>query len=131
MARILVIDDDKIMNSVIVEMVKSDGHSAKNAFDGQRALKLLDAQPFDLIVTDIIMPKIEGLELIEVIRAINRTIPIIAISGGGRTGPQEYLDSAKALGADYTFQKPFRKEPFLEAVRECLKKNNCQSHTDK
>jgi DNA-binding response OmpR family regulator len=120
MARILVIDDDKIMNAMIVQMLKDAGFKAKGAADGGIGLKLLDSQPFDLIVTDIVMPEIEGLEMIQVIRSINRTIPIIAISGGGRTGPESYLSTAKTLGADHIFEKPFDKGPFLAAVRECL-----------
>jgi CheY-like chemotaxis protein len=120
MARILVIDDDSIMNSMIVQMLKSVGHQTKSAEDGKRGLKMLDAHPFDLIVTDIVMPEIEGLAMIQVIRTINKTIPIIAISGGGRNRPEGYLAAAQAFGADYTFQKPFEKDAFLAAVRECL-----------
>jgi FixJ family two-component response regulator len=71
------------------------------------------------------MPEVEGLEMIQVIRTINKTIPIIAISGGGRVGPESYLDAAKLLGANFTFQKPFDKTPFLAAIRECLR--NVQS----
>ena len=120
MARILVIDDDEIMNAMVVQMLKEAGHKAKGATDGRRGLKLLDAQPFDLIVTDIVMPEIEGLEMIQVIRTINKTIPIIAISGGGRIGPETYLETARMLGANYTFEKPFNKAPFLAAVEKCL-----------
>ena len=120
MARILVIDDDGIMNSMLVQMLKTAGYEAKGADDGKRGLKLLDAQPYDLIVTDLIMPEIEGIELIQVIRAINKTIPIIAISGGGRLHPEGYLKIAQSMGADYTFEKPIDKESFLAAVRECL-----------
>ena len=121
MSKILVIDDDKIMNSVIVQMLENAGYEVKSALDGKRGLKLLDAHLFDLIVTDIVMPEIEGLEMIQVIRAINKTIPIIAISGGGRISPEGYLEMAQAFGANYTFQKPFHKDPFLDAIRDCLK----------
>ena len=120
MARILVIDDDKIMNSMVVQMLKEAGYEVKSALDGKHGLKLLDAKTFDLIVTDIIMPEIEGLEMIRVVRAINRKIPIIAISGGGKMRPENYLKMAQGLGADYTFEKPFGKDPFLAAVRDCL-----------
>ena len=120
MARILVIDDDKIMNSMVVQMLKEAGYEVKSALDGKHGLKLLDTKAFDLIVTDIIMPEIEGLEMIRVVRAINRKIPIIAISGGGKMRPEGYLKMAQAFGADYTFEKPFDKEPFLAAVRDCL-----------
>ncbi len=120
MARILVIDDDEIMNSMIVQLLSEVGYEAEGAEDGNLALKLLETKTFDLIVTDIIMPEKEGLETIVAIRKTNKTVPIIAVSGGGKLGPEQYLDMAKHFGADYAFQKPFYREPFLAAVRECL-----------
>ena len=120
MARILVIDDDEIMNSIIVQLLSEVGYEAEGAEDGNLALKLLETKTFDLIVTDIIMPEKEGLETIVAIRKTNKTVPIIAVSGGGKLGPEQYLDMAKHFGADYAFQKPFYREPFLAAVRECL-----------
>jgi CheY-like chemotaxis protein len=131
MYRILVIDDDTVMNSVIVQMLKMAGYKAKSAADGKRGLKLLDSKPFDLIVTDIVMPEIQGTEMIQVIRAINRTIPIIAISGEENKGPETYLATAQAFGANYTFQKPFRLTPFMEAVRECLEGIAPKEHVQK
>ena len=120
MKRILVIDDDIIVNDMIVQLLTEAGYEAEGALDGSRGLKLLDAKPFDLIVTDIVMPEKEGLETILAIRKQSKTLPIIAISGGGKTGPENYLQMAQRFGADYIFQKPFDKDPFLGAVRECL-----------
>jgi len=70
-------------------------------------------------VTDIVMPEKEGLETILSIRR-SRSIPIIAISGGGRNLPMNYLKAAEKFGADYAFTKPIDRKIFLEAVRECL-----------
>lgn len=120
MGRILVIDDDEIMNKMIVQLLSEAGHEVKGATDGNNGLKLLQSNHFELIVTDIVMPEKEGLETILAIRKISKTIPIIAISGGGKIGPQEYLRMAQDFGADYAFQKPFEIETFLGAVRECL-----------
>ena len=120
MARILVIDDDEIMNDMVIQMLSKAGYDAEGAKDGNSGLELLESKPFDLIITDIVMPDKEGLETIFEIRSKNKTIPIIAISGGGKISPEQYLHMAQQLGADYTFQKPFNKEPFLAAVRECL-----------
>ncbi len=120
MARILVIDDDEIMNGMTVQLLSEAGYEAEGAEDGNNGLKILESKSFDLIVTDIVMPEKEGVETIIAIRDKNKTIPIIAISGGGRIDPQDYLRMAQHFGADYTFQKPFDKEPFLAAVRECL-----------
>jgi DNA-binding response OmpR family regulator len=120
MASILVIDDDEIMNGMIVQLLTEAGYNAEGARDGKRGLTMLDAKPFDLIVTDIIMPEKEGIETIVAVRKKNKTLPIIAISGGGKLGPAQYLHMAQQFGADYAFQKPFNNEQFLAAVRECL-----------
>jgi DNA-binding response OmpR family regulator len=120
MASILVVDDDEIMNDMIVQLLSEAGYDAQGACDGNAGLKLLAAKAFDLIVTDIVMPEKEGLEMILAIRSRNKTIPIIAVSGGGKVGPAQYLQMAKGFGADYTFQKPFDSQAFLAAVSACL-----------
>ena len=91
MARILVIDDDDILNDIIVQLLSEAGYEVEGARDGGCGLRLLETNLFDLIVTDIVMPEKEGLETIIAIRSTNKTIPIIAISGGGRLSPKEYL----------------------------------------
>jgi DNA-binding response OmpR family regulator len=120
MPKILVIDDDTIMNDMVVQLLSGAGYEAEGAHDGRAGLNLLETKSFDLIVTDIIMPEKEGLETIVAIRKKSKTIPIIAISGGGKLGPKQYLHMAQQFGADYAFQKPFVNEQFLAAVRECL-----------
>ena len=120
MARILVIDDDEFVNGMIVQLLSEAGHEVLSAQDGRCGLKILESKPVELVVTDIIMPEKEGLETIAAIRKTNKSIPIIAVSGGGKLGPEHYLHMAKHFGADYAFQKPFYREPFLAAVRECL-----------
>jgi len=120
MARILIIDDDEMMNGMIVQLLSEAGYETESATDGNLGLRLLRDNAFDLIVTDIIMPEKEGLETIAAIRKDNKGVPIIAISGGGKLGPEHYLHMAKHFGADYAFQKPFYRDPFLAAVRECL-----------
>ncbi|HTX18095.1 MAG TPA: response regulator [Bacteroidota bacterium] len=120
MRRILVIDDDDIINGMIVQLLTESGYEAEGVEDGDQGLTLFGSKAFDLVVTDIIMPEKEGLETISSIRKINKKVPIIAISGGGKLGPEQYLHMAKHFGADYAFQKPFYREPFLAAIRECL-----------
>jgi DNA-binding response OmpR family regulator len=120
MWKILVIDDDEIMNGMTVQLLTEAGYVAEGALDGDSGLKILASKQFDLVVTDIVMPEKEGIETIIAIRKKNKTIPIIAISGGEKLGPDQYLRMAQHFGADYTFQKPFDRDPFLAAVRECL-----------
>ena len=120
MPRILVIDDDEIMNDMLIQMLSEAGYEIFSAADGSRGLKMFNSQVFDLIITDIVMPEKEGLETILAIRKINKTIPVIAISGGGKIRPEGYLTMAQQFGADYAFQKPFDRGQFLGAIRECL-----------
>ena len=120
MAKILVIDDDEIMNSMTVQLLSEAGYEAEGAHDGNCGLRMLGSKLFDLVVTDIVMPEKEGVETIIAIRSKNKTLPIIAISGGGKINSEQYLKMAQHFGADYTFQKPFNREHFLAAVRECL-----------
>ena len=120
MANILVIDDDGTMREMLVQLLKHAGYKVKSAADGKRALKLLDAHTFDLIVTDLVMPEIEGVDLIQVIRTLNKSVPIIAISGGARNDPKSLLESARVSGANITFEKPFHAAPFLAALKKCL-----------
>ncbi len=120
MAQILVIDDDEIMRDVVVQMLTEAGYSVQSAEDGRKGLRIFYDGAFDLVVTDLIMPEKEGLEVIQELRAHSHSIPIIAISGGGRMSPDGYLKMAQAFGVDYTFTKPFMIESFLAAVRECV-----------
>jgi DNA-binding response OmpR family regulator len=120
MARILVIDDDEIVNGMIVQMLTEAGFEAEGAHDGAQGLKLFDQKTYDLIITDIVMPGKEGIETIGAIRKKSRTLPIIAISGGGILNSDRYLAMALEFGANQTIQKPFGREAFLKVVRNCL-----------
>ena len=84
------------------------------------AARLYREDPTDLIVTDLIMPHKEGLELITELRRDFPGVRIIAISGGGRLGPEEYLPIARKLGALHTLAKPFDRKDLLEAVEDVL-----------
>lgn len=120
MKRILVIDDDEIVNDMIVQLLSEATYEAEGVCDGVQGLKLLKTKPFDLIITDIVMPEKEGIETIMEIRKINKMIPIIAISGGGKIRADEYLNMAKRLGADFVFTKPFETEQMLETIKKCF-----------
>lgn len=119
MARILVIDDDDLLNDMIQQLLLDAGYEAEGALDGAIGLKLLEGKPFDLVITDIVMPGTEGIETIRHIREKNKTIPIIACSGDCRY-PELYLKTAGMLGANYMFKKPFENHRLLDAVRDCL-----------
>ena len=75
---------------------------------------------FDLVITDLIMPEKEGLETIADIRRACSDMPIIAISGGGRLGPNDYLETARFIGADATLAKPFARTELINTVDALL-----------
>ncbi len=78
-------------------------------------------ESFDLLITDLLMPEKDGIETILEIRRVNETLPILAISGGGKYGARgDLLRMAQRLGATATLQKPFSREQLVAAVDLCL-----------
>jgi DNA-binding response OmpR family regulator len=122
MAKILLIDDDDQVVKLFARWLSKAGYEVECACDGEQGRRVLEKERVDLIITDIVMPEKDGLEAIPLIRKMNKTVPIIAMSGGGRDGPDLYLQTALALGADCALQKPFEKEQLLSTVRTCLSK---------
>ncbi|MFW6092480.1 MAG: response regulator [Pseudomonadota bacterium] len=120
MSKILVIDDDPSVREVIREMLQVEGHEVSIAENGREALDELAAREHDLIITDLIMPEQEGIETITEIRRRDAGIPIVAISGGGRLGPGDYLETARFIGADATLAKPFGRQELIAIVDSLL-----------
>jgi len=122
MARILVIDDDPQVRDMLKQVLERAEYEVGVAPGGNVGVKIHQSDPADLIITDIVMPGKEGLETIMEFRRYFPAVRIIAISGGGKTGPHDYLNIAKAMGAQKTFAKPFDLPELLSAVRELLQK---------
>lgn len=121
MARILIIDDDDNFRKLLRRMLEKAGYdNIEEAGNGSVGIKLCQKHSFDLIITDIIMPDKEGLEIITELTRDYPRIKIIAISGGGCIGPMSYLEMAKHLGAKRTLAKPFTNADLIEVVQELL-----------
>ena len=120
MARIIVIDDEQQVRTTLREILEHEGYEVTEAADGAEGMKLFREEPADLVVTDMIMPNKEGMETIMDLRREFPEVKIIAISGGGRIGPESYLEVAEGFGAMRIFTKPFDIEEFLVAIRELL-----------
>ncbi|MDY0389934.1 response regulator [Desulfobulbus oligotrophicus] len=118
--RILVIDDDDQMRTLLRQVMEWAGYEVMEAENGREGMQKHLKQPADLVITDLIMPEQEGLETITSLKKAYPAIKIIAISGGGRIGPEAYLPAAQELGADKVFTKPFDVHELAEAVRELL-----------
>lgn len=118
--RILVIDDDEQMRVLLQQAMQWAGFEVVAAENGRQGQQLFEEQPADLIITDLIMPEQEGLETIRILKQGYPAVKIIAISGGGRIGPEAYLPAAMELGADRIFTKPFDVKELISAVQELL-----------
>ena len=120
MSSILVVDDDAAVLEVVSEMLRLEGHEVTVAENGVDAVREVAEHSYDLVITDLIMPEKEGLETIADIRRNVDNMPIIAISGGGRAGPSDYLETARFIGADATLAKPFRRQELIKTVESLL-----------
>jgi DNA-binding response OmpR family regulator len=118
--RILVIDDDDQMRTLLRQVMEWAGYEVIVAGDGREGMQKQRKHAADLVITDLIMPEQEGLETITSLKKEYPEIKIIAISGGGRIGPEAYLPAAQELGADRVFSKPFDVRELAEAVKELL-----------
>jgi DNA-binding response OmpR family regulator len=121
MARILVIDDDPHMRGMLKKYFERTGHEVLVAEDGSAGISLHKSDPADIIITDMVMPEKEGLETILELQKDFPSVKIIAISGGGRIGPKDYLAMAHRFGAARTFSKPFALSDIGAAVEDLLR----------
>jgi CheY-like chemotaxis protein len=127
MAHVLVIDDDELVRQSLRRMLEKGGHQVGLAANGRRGLDLFEGGGFDLVVTDILMPEMEGLETVRALRRLSSDVPIVVITGdpsggnwGGAGPPPDYLHMSELLGASRTLRKPFTGPQLLEVVSACL-----------
>jgi CheY-like chemotaxis protein len=115
-ARILVVDDDPVDRMIIESLLTQDGHDLSFAEDGAAGLARYQKKKFDLVVTDLMMPNVNGLRMIKELMAFDPKAKIIAISG---TSAQQ-LPLAEDYGAVGILRKPVQREPLLKAVNAAL-----------
>jgi len=127
MTRVLLIDDDDLVLQTLAIGLRSAGFTVITASDGGAGLRLLEDQSVDVLVTDMVMPEREGIELITHLRRDGFTAPIIAITGAPITGPmlghdnsELYLKAARILGATRTLPKPFTPAQLVNEINDCL-----------
>lgn len=120
MKTILLVEDDRACATVLQTALNTFGYQVVIAPDGKQALRLYDPQTIDVVVADLIMPEMDGMELIMKLQAREPSVRIIAITGGGANKSEIYLRMADRLGAVKTLAKPFPLEALRLAVAECL-----------
>jgi DNA-binding response OmpR family regulator len=118
--RILIIDDDRELVQTIREFLLDEGFTVEIACNGRDGIRLQNSSPFDLIITDIVMPEEDGLEVIMWVKKTYPNTKLIAISGGGYFDSRDYLLMAKELGASIVLCKPFEIKSLTSGVKRLL-----------
>ncbi|MBW1635787.1 MAG: response regulator [Deltaproteobacteria bacterium] len=120
MKRILIIDDEQIVLEVLCKILELEGYEVVTAASGDEGIELFAQNPFDLVVTDMVMPGKDGLQTILALRQESPDLAVIAMSGGGTISKERYLAVAGYLDGIVTITKPFSLESITEAVAELL-----------
>jgi len=108
------------MRETIRDILSGEKYEIMIASDGSEGITLHKQQAFDLIITDIIMPDMDGIEVIIELKKNHPGTKIIAISGGGYYFADDYLETARALGADKVIEKPFENKELIETVHHLI-----------
>ena len=117
MARVLIVEDNLEMLEILKRTLESNDHNVVVASGGQAGLDAFNKQQFDIVVTDIVMPEVDGLEFVKAIRNVDKATKIVAISGGGAEMEASYaLNVADIYGADVELYKPFSLDEFMEMI---------------
>jgi len=123
MSTILIIDDDEQFNLMLKSALTIKGYNVDTASNGKEAKALYQSNVYDVIITDIIMPNVDGYEVILDLRRMGMGDRIIAVSGGGRTAADDYLITAKHFDVAATFNKPVDLQALRAKVEEIIQKH--------
>jgi len=120
MSRIVLIDDDPGFRRMLRRLLLKEGHQVTEFEDGNIGLEQVKILHPDLVITDMVMPEKDGIETITEAKKWNKDIKIFAISGGGKTATDIYLQMAKQLGADRICNKGVEPLELIKIVNELL-----------
>jgi len=121
MAKILIADDHQETRAAARQILAKDGHEIWDVPDGVQALDLLDIVAFDLVLTDVYMAAVDGMELLTRIKQRGHRVPVVAMSGGGFASREEVLALAEECGAVAILPKPFTPKQLREMIEPLLK----------
>ena len=116
MKSILIVDDHAFSRSVIEKMLRDQGYAIYSAGDGQEAVEIFGNHSIDLLITDLMMPKKNGFELMKELRELRPTLKIVAIS----SAPRNVMEWAVSFGAHATIEKSTTQADLLRVVRDLL-----------
>jgi DNA-binding NtrC family response regulator len=118
--RILIIDDEQIVLEVLCKILQLEGYEVVTAASGDEGIELFGQKPFDLVITDMVMPGKDGLQTILALRQEDPDLAVVAMSGGGTISKERYLAVAGYLDGIVTITKPFSLESITKTVAELL-----------
>jgi CheY-like chemotaxis protein len=121
MAKILIIDDQAEVRDILRRSLEIAGHSVVEAHNGAHGIEVYQRERADVVVTDILMPDRDGMEVIAGLRRVDPAARILAISGGGSKGRVDFLGMATMLGAKATLNKPFSPKQLVDKVAGLLR----------
>jgi CheY-like chemotaxis protein len=119
-ARVLVVDDSDTTRELVARILRRDGHIVLQAANGREALRLLRTTRADLVLTDLFMPDMDGIELLRALAMQAPDLPVVVLSGADAMGPGSLLGAATMLGAAAALSKPVTPEALRAAVRVSL-----------
>ncbi len=120
MATILIVDDEPALRKIVRQMIESEGHVVVEADNGRAALSVFRARNPEIVITDIVMPQKDGIEMIAELRRESPAVRVVAISGGGRTRNLDVLRLAERAGADVVLAKPFTRVELIDALERAV-----------
>lgn len=114
---VLIVDDDEFVTSFIQIILSSQGYNCHSVDNAQSAIDFAKANDVDISIIDIHMPRMDGLELLQKLRVDQPSMPVVAMSGGGRNGSSIFLRAAKRFGASECLTKPINDTELVSVVR--------------
>lgn len=117
---VLIVDDDEMIREYVKELLLFSDYKVTQAENGKEGLKQVYENEPDLIITDIIMPKMEGISFIQELRAHNKNMPIIAMTGNINGRMEEFLGLSSQLGADEVLRKPIKSKELLDVIHNLI-----------
>ncbi len=122
MSKFLLVDDNEELLAVQAAYLEAHDQEVLLAVNGREALRHLEDENVDIMVTDVIMPEMEGFETIMEVKSLRPNLPIIVVSGGGRVGATDYLSMARSMGAHAAMSKPVAPAALLAEARFLIDK---------
>ena len=118
--KVLIVDDTTLVCQAMEAILDDVGYRTRSVTSGSQALVIFEEWKPDAVLCDILMPDQDGVETIARMRELSVGTPLVAMSGGGRTGKAQYLDHARELGADATIEKPVKRAELLGILDRLL-----------